>query len=137
MLREGSAYPLLYTSTPRFHRDHIRQVARQIKNERKGIWNDDGSSSFKLDDYSSIDDPHGVPIFSKLYRRCVDYLRDYLGQRFSGDVVDWIQSKGDKENDQVLINEVDFPSKLSQIVEVHNNKVSLTADLIDLTFVEK
>ena len=88
MLREGSAYPLLYTSTPRFHRDHIRQVARQIKNERKGIWNDDGSSSFKLDDYSSIDDPHGVPIFSKLYRRCVDYLRDYLGQRFSGDVVD-------------------------------------------------
>jgi endonuclease YncB( thermonuclease family) len=137
VLKEGFAYPLVYTSTPRYHRDHIRQIAKQLQTQRKGIWKNDGSSSFRLEDYSSIDDPHGSPIFPKLYRRCVDYLKDYLDQRFSGDLVDWILSKGDKENDQVLINETDFPSKLSNIVEVHNSKISLTANITDLIFVEK
>ena len=137
MLKAGLAYPLLYTSSPRYHRDHIRRDIQRFQSQRKGIWKNDSSHSFRLeDDYSSIDAPDGTQIFPKLYRRCIDFLRD-RNKGFSGDILEWIENKGEKENDQVIINERDFPSRLSNIVEVHNDKVSLTADITDLIFIEK
>jgi hypothetical protein len=82
-------YPLLYTSTPLLHRQHIREIARAVRDDdKKGVWENDSSSMFKLEDYSSIIPPNGVLIFPKMFRRSIDYLKA-INQGFIGDIGDW------------------------------------------------
>ena len=135
MLKNGYAYPLLYTSTPRSHRDRIREIAKNAKDKKKGIWQQDSSPSFDLIDFSSVDAPTGSVIYPKVYRRTVDYLTD-LNRGFTGDLSEWIHSKGSKEDDEVILDER-FQSRLSQVIEVHNSRIAMTADIMDMTFVER
>ena len=117
-------------------RDHIHEIAKGVKNKRKGVWDKDESPSFNLIDFDSIDTPNGSVIYPKIYRRCVDYVTDLSKGNFTGDLIEWLHYKGDKEDDETLLDER-FKSQLSQVLEIHNSRMTMTADINDLTFVER
>ncbi len=129
-------YPLLYTSTPLLHRQHIREIARAVRDgDKKGVWENDSSSMFKLEDYSSIIPPNGVLIFPKMFRRSIDYLKA-INQGFIGDIGDWLIQHDKDENDHVLVDEK-YELRLSDIIEQYNNNVTLKTDILELVFIER
>ena len=94
---------------------------------------------FELTSQGSISPPDGVLILPKLFRRCTDYLKA-RAEGFSGTLPDWLVSvsaSGSRpEDDRVLIGgRTEVP--LSQIVKQLNDRISFTADLLDVVFVEK
>jgi hypothetical protein len=136
LLKEGIVYPLLYTSTPLLHRQHVRDIAKGVRNTNKeGVWKVDSSSMFKLEDYSSITPPIGALIFPKLFRRSIDYL-EAVSKGFIGDLGDWLIQNDKTENDHVLIDEK-YELRLSVIIEQYNSKVVLKADILELGFIER
>jgi hypothetical protein len=50
--------------------------------------------------------------------------------------IEWLHYKEDKEDDEVLLDER-FKSQLNQVIEIHNSRIAMTADINDLTFVER
>lgn len=136
LLKVGIVYPLLYTSTPLLHRQHIREIARAVRDgDKKGVWEKDSSSMFKLEDYSSITPPNGVLIFPKMFRRSIDYLKA-VNQGFIGDIGDWLIQHDKDENDQVLVDEK-YELRLTDIIEQYNNNVTLKTDILELVFIER
>ena len=49
---------------------------------------------------------------------------------------DWIRRQGDKEDDRILINE-SFDSKLSELLIQTNDDVALQVDILSMTFHER
>jgi hypothetical protein len=135
LLREGLAYPLLYTSAPLLHRQHIRELAKNVRTEDRGIWPLDSSSMFKLENYSSITSPNGSLIFPKLFRRAIDFFKA-VDKGFTGDIIHWLIEMDEKENDHVLVDER-YELRLSDILEQYNRKVVLKMDLLELVFIER
>lgn len=136
LLKKGEAYPLLYTSTPLLNREYIRELAVKSQDSRSGIWTYDHTTSFELYDYESIEPPNGLLIFPKIFRRAIDYLRDYHNGVFRGSLIEWMRWKGEQEDDMVLIDER-FEVHLSDLLEQHNYSVTLKTGLLDVTFVER
>ena len=135
----GLSYLTLYTSTPAPHRERLRAIASDAREAGKGVWAADESELFQLVSQASISPPNGVLILPKLFRRCTDYLKA-RAEGFSGTLPDWLVSvsaTGSRpEDDRVLIcgrTEV----LLSQVVKQLNDRISFTADLLDVVFVEK
>ena len=138
-LTEGLSYLTLYTSTPAPHRERLRKIAAEARDAGKGVWAADETAMFQLDSQASISPPNGVLILPKLFRRCTDYLKDRQ-DGFRGTLPDWLVSvsaSGTRpEDDKVLVggsSEV----KLSQLTKQLNDRISFTADLLDIVFVEK
>lgn len=138
-LGDGVAYLTLYTSTPAAHRARLRRIAREARDAGKGVWGADETALFRLDAQASISPPHGVLILPKLFRRCTDYLKD-RADGFRGTLPDWLVSvsaSGNRlEDDRVLVaGRSEVP--LSALVKQLNARISFTADLLDVVFVEK
>jgi endonuclease YncB( thermonuclease family) len=139
----GTAYPLLYTSTPFEHRLEFRRVAAQARNAGLGIWQPDATSDFILETQASID-PNGQLIFPKLFRRCTDFFKA-VNRGFSGDLADWLRSTDNSpqptENDLVVLNDSRPPQaiqvRFSSLISQRNRHVVFQADLLDIAFVEK
>ena len=138
LLDTGMAYYTVYTSMPNKHRQFFREVAMSARNHKKGVWDIDTTSEFKLDDQESIG-PGGQCILPKLFRRCTDYLKD-VEKGFKGNLADWLiwisESKSRNENDIVLINN-SFEVPLSELLDQRNSTIAFKADVLDIAFVEK
>lgn len=138
LLEEGQAYYTVYTSTPASHRRTLRPLAEKARQQGKGIWSTDDTADFVLEDHDSIG-PDGNLILPKLFRRCTDYLKS-VAQGFDGELTDWLRGKSSGsrvENDQVLLDGVQGTVPLSSLISQRNRRISLEADVMSLTFVEK
>jgi len=138
LLREGLAYYTGYTSTPVVHRDQLRGLARAARDKPAEVWVRDATAEFTLDTQDSIG-PDGQLVLPKLFRRCTDYLKA-VGQGFMGNLTDWmvqVSAGGSRhENDLVVIGD-SIEIRLADLIQQRNLRISLQADPLDLTFVEK
>ncbi len=139
LLRQGLAYLLLYSSNPPEQRARLREFAAAARSSGGPVWLRDASVAFVLDGTASIG-PGGQLVFPKLFRRAVDYVRDVERNGFPGTLLDWLlahsQAGSGDENDRVSVAGGE-PLRLSDLIQTDGDKVSLTADLLDLVFVEK
>ncbi|PPS46026.1 thermonuclease family protein [Chroococcidiopsis sp. TS-821] len=138
MIQDGNAYYTVYTSTPLSHQKLLRKVATQARTDKLGIWAEDATNEFELEDKTSITVPNGQLILPKLFRRCIDYLKA-VDKGFDGNLKDWlisISSGSRNENDRVVVSN-SMELKLSDLIKQRNNKIVFQADLLDITFVEK
>ena len=138
-LAAGVAYLTLYTSTPAAHRTRLRRIAGEARDANKGVWAADETALFRLDSQESISPPHGVLILPKLFRRCTDYLKD-RAEGFRGTLPDWLVSvsaSGHRSEDDHVVVAGRSEVPLSTLVKQLNARISFTADLLDIVFVEK
>jgi endonuclease YncB( thermonuclease family) len=138
LLEEGLAYYTAYTSAPLSHREFLRGVASQARDKKLGVWGEDRTSEFVLNDQDSLSPPDGQLILPKLFRRCTDYLKA-IEKGFRGNLGDWLLStegSSRPENDRVVVSDA-MELRLSDLLEQRNNRVAFQADLLDIVFVEK
>jgi endonuclease YncB( thermonuclease family) len=135
----GVSYLTLYTSTPSTHREWLRALAAAARDANLGVWAADETALFRLVDQTSLSPIHGALILPKLFRRCTDYLKDRAAG-FRGTLPDWLvetSASGTRpEDDRVLVGGAsEVP--LSSLVKQLNDRISFTAGLLDIVFVEK
>jgi len=147
LLRQGLAYLLLYSSNPPEQRARLRQLAAASRSAagvspggaRGPVWLRDASAAFVLDGATSIG-PGGQLVFPKLFRRAFDYVHDVERHGFAGTLVDWLLAHSrpgaGNEDDQVSVAGGE-PVRLSDLLQADGDKVSLSADVLDLVFLEK
>ena len=139
MMADGRAYYTVYTSTPRSHRQVLREAALAAREKELGVWAADSTSIFRLVDFDSITPPNGQLILPKLFRRCTDYLKA-VADGYSGNLADWLEGvslqRSRNENDAVIIRDRTQVS-LSSLIEQYNSQIVFQEDLLDITFVEK
>jgi endonuclease YncB( thermonuclease family) len=128
----GVVYPLLYTSTDPALRQVFIDLARTARDQQLGVWASDSSDQFSVADAAALG-PHGALVLPKLFRRVVDYLR----QRTAGQTVpDWLAAHPDTEDDQVIV--AGAPAQPLHTLLTHTaDTVTVTADVLDLVFVER
>ena len=92
-------------STPVAHRGYLRDLAAEARKTGAGVWADDTSAEFALEDQASIG-PEGQLILPKLFRRATDYLEAVAGG-FRGNLADWLvvvsTSSSRDEDDRVIV----------------------------------
>lgn len=134
MVRDGFAYPLLYTSTPAHHRDYFRALAQKAQADKSGIWPADHTAEFRLTCPDDIHHPAGALIFPKFFRRSIDFLRHLQTGQYRGDFPQWLALTL-AENDRVLVGKLEI--SLSQMFLQLNSRIRYQGDLLELTFIEK
>jgi endonuclease YncB( thermonuclease family) len=78
LLQDGVAYPTVHSSTPVAHRAYLFGLAAAARENRLGVWADDLTAAFTLEDQASIG-PEGQLVLPKLFRRATDYLKAVAG----------------------------------------------------------
>ena len=138
MLETGLAYYTAYTSMPHEQRRIFREAASQARAAKRGVWSTDDTDEFVLVNQDSIG-PQGELVLPKLFRRCIDYLKD-VAKGYQGNLTDWLvwisQGKSRNENDIVLVQE-SFEVPLSSLIQQRNQRIGLKVNLLDIVFVEK
>lgn len=139
-LSEGTAYLTLYTSTPASHGRVLRELAREAREQNRGVWEADETAQFPLRGRESIEPPDGELVLPKLFRRCSDYLAYGEKTGYAGTLGEWlvdVSLTGRRpENDLLLVcggTEVSF----SAVVQHVRDRIRFTADPLDIVFVEK
>jgi len=132
------AYPALYASTPVAHRTYLHELAAEARKNGAGVWADDRTAEFTLEDPASIG-PEGQLILPKLFRRAIDYLEAVAGG-FRGNLPDWLvavsTSSSRNEDDRVLVcGRTEL--RLSDLLVQANDAVWFQADPLDLVFFER
>ncbi|PSB02921.1 thermonuclease family protein [Merismopedia glauca] len=138
LIESGFAYYTVYTSTPKLHRDYLREIAYNAREESLGLWSIDATSDFILDTQDDISEK-GSLILPKLFRRCTDYLKA-KDQGFSGELADWLQEKSSgsrPENDPVYLEQSQVTVEFSSLIKQQNRHISLDVDTLQITFLEK
>lgn len=135
MLEEGNAYLLAYESLPEELRAILAGKAQQARDARRGVWSEDQSGEFRLEDFDSINEK-GALIYPKLFRRSVDFLKAKAGDSSLLDIHDWLESKPE-EDDEVRLIKSNVSVHFGDLIAQNNNRVSLQADLLDMVFQEK
>ncbi|MFN8510202.1 MAG: hypothetical protein U0Z75_06530 [Deinococcaceae bacterium] len=133
MLNIGAAYLTVYSTTPSYHRDYLRDIARSARTLAKGIWPKDMTASFALVDTTSVGEG-GQLILPKMFRRATDYFSDVKKGTFTGNLVDWLNANPDR-NDRVSVSGGP-DQKLSDLVEQKGSAVTFKVDLLDVVFVK-
>jgi len=138
-LSEGVAYLTLYTSTPATHGRTLRALAREAREEDRGVWAVDETGEFRLADQGSIGPPDGALILPKLFRRCTDYLKAVEGG-FAGTLPDWLvaaSATGRRPENDLLLVCGETEVAMSAVAQQVNQRIRFTAGLLDIVFVEK
>jgi endonuclease YncB( thermonuclease family) len=134
-LRGGDGYLTLYRSTAPDLRDRLRDVAREARDGRRGVWARDATARFTLRAQADIG-PGGQLVLPKLFRRCSDYLRT----RTAGETLaDWLRTHGEPgrpEDDEVIVGGGER-TRLSELVAQDGDRIAFPVDLLDLVFIEK
>jgi endonuclease YncB( thermonuclease family) len=137
MLEQGWAYLTVYSSTPTAQREALKTVARQAREQRRGVWKLDQSANFKLDSPNDIG-PTGQLILPKFFRRASSYFQAINKRQFKGSFVQWLrwtETQARSENDRVRIGDSEKP--LSDWFEAKGKRIGFNADLLEAVFVEK
>jgi endonuclease YncB( thermonuclease family) len=138
LLEQGIAYYTVYTSTPSSHRNFLRNITKKARSEKRGVWKIDDTNNFILETQEDIG-ANGSLVLPKLFRRCTDYLKAEA-KGFNGELTDWLNANSSgsrRENDLVLLESSGIEVPFSSLIKQLNRRISLTADLLDLTFLEK
>jgi endonuclease YncB( thermonuclease family) len=138
LIESGLAYYTVYTSTPKLHRDYLREIALNAREKSLGLWLIDATSDFILETQDDISED-GSLILPKLFRRCTDYLKA-KEQGFDGELADWLQRKSSgsrTENDLVYLEKSQVTVELSSLIKQQNRHVSFDIDILEITFLEK
>lgn len=138
LLEQGLVYYTVYDSTPAQHLGFLRDAAGGARDASRGVWAADATADFVLDTEADIG-PDGAVILPKLFRRCVDYLKA-REQGFIGELADWLRANAvgpRTEDDQVHLVSANVTVRLSSLIEQHNDRISLRADLLDIIFISK
>jgi hypothetical protein len=137
-VQEGVAYPTVHASTPVAHQGYLRDLAAETRKTGAGIWADDTSAEFAMEDQASIG-PKGQLILPRLFRRATHYLEAVAGG-FRGNLADWLvaasTSPSRDEDDRVMVcgrTEV----RLSDLLVQTNGTVRFQADPLDVVFLER
>jgi len=138
LLADGIAYYTAYTSTLDAQRAQMRELARTAREKGYGVWAQDATAAFDLTGPASIG-PGGRLVLPKLFRRCTDYLAAVAGG-FSGGLPDWIRTVSadphHDENDAVVLAD-GTRTHLADLLAQDGDRVTCTADPLEITFVEK
>jgi len=141
LLAAGFAYPTFYESTAAPIREALREVARFARAAGGGLWRIDRSPEFALaGGVAALTGPRGQLVLPKLFRRCVEYLRDEDGaaaQRMT--LPAWLRRTASRErplDDLILERGAALPVPFSELIEQDGDTVRLTADPLDLVVVE-
>jgi hypothetical protein len=137
LLGVGAAYSTFYTSQPRQHRDQLLTVAAMAREARAGVWARDESRRFAVAGPDPLG-PSGALILPKLFRRASDYRAD-VARGFSGTLPQWLVAASipPRDEDDVVVLPSGARIALSDLLHQTGDEVELTADLLDLVFVEK
>lgn len=130
MVTSGRAYTTLYTSTPPALREHFTDLARKARGTAGSVWAADRTARFELTDRASIEEQQ--LLLPKLFRRATDYLtarEKGLATSFRA----WLTDAD--ENDEVDVH--GQRTTLADLITENGTTIELTADLLDLVFVEK
>jgi len=136
LLEAGLAYLTVYRSTPAANRRTLRAIAARARARDAGVWAADRTASFPLRRQADIG-PQGALVLPKLFRRATDYLRD-RAEGFRGTLPQWLRTAGPEpgaEDDEVLLGR--RRTRLSALVRQRGDRIIVTADLLDLVFVEE
>ena len=122
---------------PVAHRGYPRDLAAETRKTDAGVWADDTTAEFALEDQASIG-PKGQLILPKLFRRATDYLEAVAGG-FRGNLADWLAastSPSRDEDDRVMVcGRVEL--RLSDLLGQANGTVRFQADPLDVVFLER
>jgi hypothetical protein len=138
LIELGFAYYTVYTSTPKLHRDYLREIAKISRDKSLGLWSIDATSDFILETQDDISEK-GSLILPKLFRRCTDYLKA-KDQGFDGELSDWLRSRSSGsrlENDPVYLEKSQVTVEFSSLIKQQNRHISLEVDTLEITFLEK
>ncbi len=136
-LLSGMAYYTVYSSTPEVIRVFLRGIATQAKNTKQGIWAQDKSTNFKLENKNSINQ-YGVLVLPKLFRRCVAYFNAKAKNPGLGSIIDWMQaSQNTSIPEDDLVKTKGQTVRLSSLLRVNGSEVQFVADTLEIVFVEK
>jgi endonuclease YncB( thermonuclease family) len=136
-LLNGMAYLTVYSSTPKAHRNFLRDLTLQARASKLGVWARDASVNFKLIGKDSVNE-RGALILPKLFRRAISYLNAKAKNPSLGSIKDWMistQTSGVPEDDLVKTNLQTV--RLSSLLKVTGNQVKFAVDTTELVFVEK
>ena len=128
----GAAYGTFYATTDAAVRAPLAAAATAAREARGGVWARDASAGFDLRSQASIG-PAGALILPKLFRRCSDYLRDGS----PGTLPEWLRRRRGEPNspdDEVILD--GEPRHLSDLLTQVGTRISLTADPLELVFVD-
>jgi len=132
LVRHGLAYPLAYTSLAIECREHLRTIAREAREHHRGVWAHDATrAGFAVEAFDALDRELVLP---KIFRRAVDYLAD-RDDGFHGRFRAWLLDHQD-END-ALVLPGSRPATLHDVIARDGDRLRMTVDPIDLTFVER
>lgn len=123
----GRAYLTLYTSTPEAVRARFVELARAATGPGS-VWDADRSGGFTLTKQADVG-PDGQLVLPKLFRRATDFLRADAG----GTLLEWLRDQG-ADDDPVEV--AGRRTTLSAVITEDGDRVSLTAAIPDLVFVE-
>lgn len=142
MVENGMAYLFVYTSTPRLHREALREAGKKARQAHRGVYALDTTAHFTLDSQNDIA-PDGQLILPKLFRRCTDYLRDQKNGFATGATLpQWMKMKPG-ENDRVVLfdGQMSFTNQVevefADLVRQVNDEIFVQTDIFNMTFVEK
>ena len=138
LVQEGVAYPTVHASTPVAHRGYLRDLAAETRKTGAGVWADDTSAEFAMEDQASIG-PKGQLILPRLFRRATDYLEAVAGG-CRGNLADWLvaasTSPSRGEDDRVMVcGRTEL--RLSDLLVQANGTVRFQADPRDVVFLER
>lgn len=137
----GAAYLGLYSGSLSFDTQSALIAAyKNARAARRGIWSLDRTRRFMVETLDDLGPEHGVLIYPKIFRRCVDAIRWAGGELQPGHDLDNFLSAKPDENDQFTVHCIHagkLKSRLSDALEQINNQIRINIDLNIVEFISK
>jgi endonuclease YncB( thermonuclease family) len=129
LLRDGRAYPALYSSLPGDLRAALRALATDAEERGIGVWRHDRTS--KPTSIPDLDALEEVAIWPKLFRRLVAFFED--GNDDTRDFTSWLRDEPRKRDDAMLVMSTGVETTLSELIRVSSTgRIRMTTIPLDL-----
>lgn len=128
LARSGAAYLTVYNTTPEPVRALFHELCRGARDQRAGVWAADRSAGFTVTGQASVG-PEGELVLPKVFRR----VTAWQASESTKPLPQWI-AESDEEDDPVRVGDRD--TTLSEILTQDGDRIALTADVLDLLFLE-
>ncbi len=132
LLEQGFAYPEMYLSQPKAHREAFKKAVVQARKTNAGIWKLDQSQDFSAPSFENIGE-NGALILPKLYRRMDKYFTAQQKQQTDLTFFEYLRT-GKADNDRLLYQGKRL--KLSDLLEQRGTQFNFNADLSEIVFEE-
>lgn len=120
LLREGLAYPTLYTSMPPDLRPVFANIAREARNQNSGVWATATMTPTNPATVNDICNLQGLVIWPKLFRRLVKYFASGYGDLSEFET--WLRADPLQRDDKMLLPNGDW-GNMHDMVEVQGSEL--------------